>query len=53
MTYESVKGHTPFINHLISSKHNLHHKLLNVNYDNYPYIFVKYIFKTYRDYKAI
>jgi len=47
VSYETVIGHTPYINKT-TSRHNLHHTYFNVNFDNSPYIFDKWIFKTYR-----
>lgn len=46
-TYEAVMGHTPFLSK--SSRHNLHHKWVRVNFDNYPYFFDKWI-GTYREF---
>jgi len=46
VSYESVIGHTPFIGK--RSRHHLHHKYFNVNFDNFPYVFDKWVLNTYR-----
>ena len=45
VSYESVIGHTPFIGKI--SRHHLHHKYFNVNFDNFPYVFDKWVLNTY------
>ena len=48
VSYETVIGHTSFEDQRITSRHNLHHKLFNINFDNFPYLFDK-IIGTYKD----
>jgi len=43
--HENVYAH--FTHEDSTSEHNYHHKLFNVNYDSYPFIFGKFITKTY------
>ncbi len=49
---ENVKGHLTMKNASSCqswSQHNYHHKLYNVNYDSYPYLLSKYVWKSYKD----
>jgi sterol desaturase/sphingolipid hydroxylase (fatty acid hydroxylase superfamily) len=48
VSYETVIGHTSYVNK-IKSRHHLHHKYFNVNFDNTPYLIDKWIFNTYRN----
>ena len=43
--HENVQSHTTYSN--VINEHNYHHRLFNVNYDSFPYIFSKYITKSY------
>jgi len=43
--HENIRAHATYTN--IISEHNYHHRLFNVNYDSFPYIFSKYITKSF------
>jgi hypothetical protein len=43
--HENIHAHVTYTN--VISEHNYHHRLFNVNYDSFPYIFSKYITKSF------
>ena len=43
--HENIYAYATFTN--VISEHNYHHHLFNVNYDSFPYLFSKYITKSF------